>query len=335
MGITDFDFNIKEKDYIVDDFDSSCLTLDISGKNVNYAIINSLRKVCIDQIPIYALHRSKIKILRNSSVFDGTDMEVRLSQLPIKRVPHNVKLLPLKYYKNVNFIDPKTERHPNDNINIEYYLNIKNNGPEKILYVTTDDMRISINNDIIENKKIYKGIEPITLIQLCPGEEFECSMKGVLAVGELDGIFNASNTYYDEITENHYILNIESNGQFTEYELLERGIEIIIEKLKVIKENIIQEQYSMILTENNSVKIEIKNEDYTCGGPINYILQDMTEVICSGVSRPNNMEKNIALTFSVNKNYKSIDVLTDAIDKTIDLYDNIKEKVINLLKGKK
>lgn len=334
MGISDFDFNIKEKSYITDEFDSSCLTLEIFGKDVNYAIINSLRKVCIDQIPIYALHRSKIKILRNNSVFDGTDMEVRLSQLPIKRVTHNVNLLPLKYYKNVNFADSKLERHPDDTFNVEYYLNIKNSGPEKILYVTTDDLRISINNDIVESNKMYLGKEKITLIQLRPGEEFECSMKGVLAVGELDSIFNASNSYYDEITENKYIFNIESNGQFTEYQLLEKGIQIIIEKLKIIKENILQDQYSMILTENNSVRIEIKNEDYTCGGPINYILQNMKEVLFSGISRPNFLEKNIALTFSVNKNYKSIDVLGDAIDTTIKLYENINKKVINLSKGK-
>ena len=328
------DFNIKEKSYIIDDFDSSCLTLEISGKDVNYAIINSLRKVCIDQIPTYALHRSKIKIFRNSSVFDGTDIEVRLSQLPIKRINHNVKFMPLKYYKNVNFADSKLERHPDDTYNIEYYLNVKNNGPEKILYVTTDDLKISFNNDIVDNKKIYQGIEPITLIQLCPGEEFECSMKGILAVGELDGIFNASNSYFEEISENNYIFSIESTGQFTEYELLERGIEIIIEKLKIIKENISLEQYKMIMTDNNSVKIEIKNEDYTCGGPINYILQNMKEVIFAGVSRPIFMEKNIALTFSVNKNYKSIDILNNAIDKTIDLYELIKKKVINLSKKK-
>lgn len=334
MRFSDFDFNIKEQTYKTDEFDSSCLTLEIYGKDVNHAIINSLRKVCIDQIPIYALHRSKIKILRNSSVFDGTDMEVRLSQLPIKRVNHNVELLPLKYYKNVNFADSKLERHPDDTLNIEYFLNVKNNGPEKTLYVTTDDLRISINNEIVESNKIYQGKEKITLIQLCPGEEFECSMKGVLAVGELDSIFSASNSYYDEITENKYIFNIESNGQFTEYQLLEKGIQIIIEKLKIIKENILQDQYSIILTENNSVRIEIKNEDYTCGGPINYILQNMKEVTFSGISRPNFLEKNIALTFSVNKNYKSIDILGIAIDNTIELYENIKKKVINLSKGK-
>jgi DNA-directed RNA polymerase subunit L len=322
------DINIKEVKYETDDFDSSFLSLDISGKDAHHCIINSLRKVCIDQIPNYALDRGKIKILRNSSVYDNTEMEVRLSQLPLKRINTNVKFLPSKYYKNINFAEQKLERHPDDNINIELYLNSKNKGPDKIKYVSTDDLRISINNDIIVNKNMYKGKEPITLIELRIGEEFECSMKGVLAIGEVNSIFNSSNSYYKELKENeHYLFFIESNGQLDEYELLLRGIHIIIEKLKIIKENIINLQYDMIVTENNSIKLEIKNEDFTCGGPLNYILQGMKEVEFSGVYAPNQMEKNIAITCVIDKKYKIIEIFSQAIDKTIDIYNSIEKKV--------
>ena len=325
------EINIKEVKYETDEYDSSKLTLDISGKEVHYSIINSLRKVCMDQIPIYALERGKIKILRNNSVYDNTEMEVRLSQLPIKRIDNKVIYLPLKYYKNVNFSDLKLERHPDDNINIEFYLNAKNNGPEKIKYVSTDDLRISKNNEIINNNDMYKGKKPITLIELRVGEEFECSMKGVLAVGELDAIFNSSNSYYKELKKNeHYIFTIESNGQMNEYELLIKGINIIIEKLKIIKENIINLQYEMIETENNSIKLEITNEDNTCGGPLNYILQGMKEVIFSGVYSPNQLEKNIAITCVIDKKYKIIDVFSKAIDNTIEIYNNIEKKIKNI-----
>ena len=325
------EINIKEVKYETDEYDSSKLTLDISGKEVHYSIINSLRKVCMDQIPIYALERGKIKILRNNSVYDNTEMEVRLSQLPIKRIDNKVIYLPLKYYKNVNFSDLKLERHPDDNINIEFYLNAKNNGPEKIKYVSTDDLRISKNNEIINNNDMYKGKKPITLIELRVGEEFECSMKGVLAVGELDAIFNSSNSYYKELKKNeHYIFTIESNGQMNEYELLIKGINIIIEKLKIIKENIINLQYEMIETENNSIKLEITNEDNTCGGPLNYILQGMKEVIFSGVYSPNQLEKNIAITCVIDKKYKIIDVFSKAIDNTIEIYNNIEKKKKNI-----
>ena len=327
------DLDIKEIKYWTDNFDSSCLILDIFGKDAHNSIINSLRKVCLDQIPIYAFDRNKIKILRNNSVYDNTEMEGRLSQLPIKRVVNNVIHLPLKYYKNVNFADIKMEKHPDDNTNIEFYLNSKNIGPDKIQYVTTDDLRISINNEIVENKKMYGGKEPITLIELRVGEEFECSMKGVLAVGELNSIFNASNSYYEEIKVNeHYKFTIESNGQLDEYELLIRGIQIIIEKLKIVKENIENLQYDMIETENNSINLIIKNEDHTCGGPLNYILQSMDEVEFSGVYLPNLMEKNIAITCVVNKKYKMIETFCKAIDKTIELYNNIEKKVKKISK---
>ena len=326
------DFEVKEISHTVDNFDSTSLILDITGNDVNYTIVNSLRKVCMDQIPIYAMDRGKIKILRNSSVFDCTDMEVRLSQLPIKRIIPNVIYLPLKYYKNVNFADPKMEKHPDDTMNIEYYLNIKNNGPDKVLYVTTDNLRISIDNEIVENKYIYRGKEPITLIELRPGEEFECSMKAVLAVGEINAIFNASNSYFKEITPTHYNFTIESNGQLDEYELLLRGISIIIEKLQIIKENILQKQYDIVITENNSVQIEITNEDYTCGGSINWTLQNMKEVIFCGISKPNFMEKNIMLTCAIDKNHKPIETIEKAINNTIEQYKNIKKKFEKLSK---
>ncbi len=328
------DFNIKETKHEYDKFDSSTLILDISGEDVNHIIMNSLRKVCINQIPIYALDRGKIKILRNNSVYDCTEMEVRLSQLPIKRINPNVTYLPLKYYKNVNFADPKLERHPNDDYNIEFYLNIKNNGPEKVLYVTTDHLRISVNNEIIINKNMFKDVEPITLIQLRPGEEFECSMKSVLAVGELNAIFNASNTYYEELDPTHYIFTIESNGQMDEYEILLKGIDIIKEKMNIIKENIIQQQYGILQTENNSIQIEMTNEDHTCGGPINYFLQNMDEVLYSGISKPNFMEKKILLTFVIDnkKNIKPTDIISKAIDNGIELFENIKKKVKNIKK---
>ncbi len=325
--------DIKEIKHTTDNYDSTCLVLDISGKDAHHSIINSLRKVCIDQIPIYALDRGKIKILRNNSVYDNTEMEVRLSQLPIKRVPNNVVYLPLKYYKNVNFADLKLEKHPDDNTDIELYLNAKNVGPEKIKYVTTDDLRISLNNEIITNKTMYKGKEPITLIELRVGEEFECSMKGVLAVGELNSIFNSSNSYYKQLKENsHYVFTIESNGQMDEYELLLRGIKIIVEKLKIIKENIENLQYEMIISENNSINLIIKNEDHTCGGPLNYVLQSMSEVEFSGVYLPNLMEKNIAITCLIDKKYKITDIFSKAIDNTIKLYNSIEKKVIEISK---
>lgn len=327
--------NIREIENSIDDFESTILKLEISGKNISFPIINALRKVCINQIPIYAFHTDKINILRNNSVFDNTYMRERLSQLPITKLDEAkiMNFLPLKYYKDVNFNDKNFDRHPEDTLNIEYYIKAKNDGPDKILNVNTNDLQININNEKINNNNKYSEKNPILLIQLRIGEEFECSMKGVLAVGEYNSIFNASSCYYDEITEDKFIFNIESSGQITEYNILIKGCDILIEKLKIIKENINNQQYKNLIMENNSIILELINEDYTCGGPINYLLQNMKEVIYSGITKPNFMEKNLILKIKTEKSSEPFKVLNKAIDESIILFGDFKNKFIELYKG--
>jgi len=321
--------SIEEIDKNIDKFGSSSLKLNVHGDNVDYSILNSLRHVCINQIPIYAFHPSKINILKNTSVYDNSYMRVRLSQLPINNINHIVKFLSLKYYKDINFADANYTKHPDDTFDITYFIKMKNTGPEKKAYVSTNDIRITINNEIIDNKKIYSSEYPILLIDLRPDEEFECSMKAVLAVGELDSIFNASNTYYEEIAENKYHLTVKSFGQKSEYEILNLGCEIIIEKLKIIKENVNQNQYNLIVTENNSLILEMINEDYTCGGVINYFLQNFKEVIYSGVTKTDFLQKNILLKLKVEQTANILETLNKAIDNSIKLFENIKKKLKN------
>ncbi len=327
--------NVKEIEYTIDKYSTSLLKLELSGNNISYTIVNALRKVSMNQIPIYAFHPSKINITRNNSVFDNSYMRERLSQIPINKFNHKVKFLAQKYYKDINFADNKRNKHEDDDNEIEMFVKAKNVGPEKILNVSTNDIKITINNEIVPAEKMFSKEFPILLVQLRQDEEFECSMKGVLAVGELDSIFNASNTYYDEIDENKYYLTVESAGQFTEYEILIRGCEIILEKLEVIRENVIQNQYQIVITENNAMILEILNEDYTCGGPINYFLQNMEEVVFSGINNPDYMQKNIIIKFKVKDSSKPIDVFNKAVDETAKLFKKIKDRLVELDKGTK
>jgi DNA-directed RNA polymerase subunit L len=329
------DINVKEIEYSTDKYDTSFLKLELYGNNIFYPIVNALRKVCINQIPIYAFHPSKINITRNNSVFDNSYMRDRLSQIPINKFNHKIKFLALKYYKDVNFSDNKRIRHEDDDNEIEIFVKAKNVGPAKVLDISTNDIKLTINDEIIPTDRLYSKDYPILLIQLRQDEEFECSMKGVVAIGEYDAIFNASNTYYEEITENKYYLMVESFGQFSEYEILIRACDIILEKLDVIKENVVQNQYQIIITENNAMVLEILNEDYTCGGPINYFLQNMNEVIFSGINNPDYMQKNIVIKFKVNESNKPIDVFNKAVDESVKLFNKLKEKFTLLDKGTK
>jgi DNA-directed RNA polymerase subunit L len=333
------DIHIQQTEQEVNEFKSSKLRLLLHGKDISYPIVNSLRHVCINQIPIYAFHNDKINIFKNTSVYDNSYMKDRFNQIPINNINHDIKYLSSTYYKNVNFADPKIEKHEKDTYEIEYYIKAKNvgsnvKGPEKVLYVSTNDLRITINNEVIENSKIYSTEYPILLIKLRPGEEFECSMKAVLAIGELNGIFNAATVFYDEITDNKYDFTIKSHGQMSEYNLLILGCEIIIEKYNIIKENILSNEYKLIITEDNSLILEMLNEDYTCGGPLNYILQGFPDVIFSGITKPDFLQKCMLIKLKVNKKVKIIDLLFKAIDICIDHFNKIKNEIEYLQDGK-
>jgi DNA-directed RNA polymerase subunit L len=334
---------VKEISNTQDSYGATCLQLELSGKNVCYQTINAIRKASINQIPIYAFHPDKINITRNSSVFDNSELSCHLSQLPITKFNHNIKLLPLKYYKGVNFADSKFERFPDDIYQINYSVKTKNDKPNPLLDVTTNDLIISITSTSTEDDKLvsnepipvsekYSEKYPILLVQLRPGEEFECSMKAVLGIGELDGIFNASNTYYKEVSPDKFLLFVESNGQLPEYEILIRACEIIIEKLILIKENLNNEQYTMMQT-NNSLILEILNEDHTCGGPVNWILQNMKEVTFAGVNKPDFLQKIISIVVQCDDSVKPINLLTKAINQAIKIYEDFKLDFEEAYKG--
>lgn len=327
--MTDYKIKIKEIEYKTNKFGSSLLKLQIDFENINFTILNSLRKISINQIPVYAFHSDKINIFKNSSVYDNTYMKLRLSQLPIK-IDHDINFLALKYYQDVNFMDPKLERHTDDVNNIEFYFKIKNNGPESILDVTTNDVKIIINDEQVENKKLFSEEYPILLLKLRINEEIECSMKSILSIGEKSSIFNCANVYYEDITENRYYLMVESLGQFNEYVILIKACKILIEKYKIIKENIKNNDYQNIKTLSNMIMLEIDNEDYATFGPINYILQSMPNVIFSGITKPNFMQKSILLKLKVDDNQNPFNLIDLSINECIKIYENILELITKL-----
>jgi DNA-directed RNA polymerase subunit L len=59
----------------------------------------------------------------------------------------------------------------------------------------------------------------------------------------------------------------------------------------------------------------------------------MKEVIYSGITKPNFMEKNLLLKIKTEKSSNPFKVLNKAIDESIILYGEFKNKFIDLYKG--
>jgi DNA-directed RNA polymerase subunit L len=351
--MTTFDINVEKLEFTKNKFSETQLVLHVYGTDINNFVLNSLRKVCTDQVPVYAFGKNGIKILRDSSVFDRTELEMTLCTLPIFNIDYDIKFLPYKYYSNPDEYYLNTKK-------IEYYINVKNNEFETIRDVTTNDLSISIDDNHIENNTMYDQNCPISLFKLNYGQEVEMSMVAKLGVGEMNGIFNASHTWFYEIYKEyeedkndpelikyvkmiekdnkknknkneqvHYVLVIESSGQLNEFEIVKRGIENIIEKLNNIK-NDINTNHLINIGSNDNIILDFENEDFTCIGQLNYLLQNDKDIAKSGANKPNLLEKRINLCLLTNNNKNFLEILNRNIDKTIEYYKLLLEKVKNI-----
>ena len=145
--------NIKELEYSKDNYDKTILKLEISGDKMHYTVVNSLRQACIGYIPTYGFHPDKINIIKKNDdkkpIYDPTYMKCRLSQLPIRNIECNVQYLEQKYYKDIDFNN--YEKHPEDNVEIEYYINVKNDKNIQVLDVTSDNFLIKVNGNNVKS----------------------------------------------------------------------------------------------------------------------------------------------------------------------------------------
>ena len=66
---------------------NSRLELNVTGKNINYVVMSTLRRVVLTNIPIYAF--DKITINKNSSIFNNNYMKLRIENLPVIGIENN------------------------------------------------------------------------------------------------------------------------------------------------------------------------------------------------------------------------------------------------------
>ena len=57
--------------------------LELEGKDINFVTINTIRRVCYNNIPIYTFDPNLVKITNNTSVYNNDYMRLRISNLEI------------------------------------------------------------------------------------------------------------------------------------------------------------------------------------------------------------------------------------------------------------
>ncbi len=322
-----FDFSIKELEFIKrTDLHESLLKLEIHGDDVNHTIVNTIRRVCLDNVPTYAFDPELITIEQNTSITNNDQMRLRLSQIPIFNVDLDLEYIEDKYTsRTIKFNDKTRPKHPKEQ-NIEMYINITNTTNENV-NVTTNDVKYLEDGEIMDVK--YSKKYPILLIQLRPGETFKAHMKSGLATTDRDNIYSAcSNVYYEEITDNKYVMSLESQGQTSEYVILEKAIGYIFKKLSDFEEDLKKKQKSEEFNESHIV-LEYENEDHTFGELLNTFFQDHPKIANSGMSKPSALEKIIKIKIYAMKDddTRIIEYLIDSIQQIKNIFKHILNEI--------
>ena len=319
------DIKIKElKHQKRTDLHESFLELEFTGSDINNIFVNTMRRVSMDEIPIYAFPSELIKIEGNTSIFNNDYMKLRLSQIPIYDCDSGLEYLDNKYLNmGLNFDDTHFLKYEKEKV-IEMYINSYNNTPENI-NVTTNDVKYIEDGEPVEK---YSKKFPILITQLRPNETFKAHMKAALSTGIKSNIFSASsNTFYDN-EDDKITFRIESQGQIDEYLILEKSCNFILKKLNDFEKSFTQQlKENKKYEKNSTLLLEFENEDHTMGELLNTVFQDHDKIVFSGMSKPSPLERLIKIKIVSSDDHPMVYML-----EQIEYLKSVYETILNQLK---
>lgn len=322
---------------------NSRLEFKIQGKNLDYISMNTLRRIIMSDIPIYAYDIFKFE--NNTSVFNNNYIKLRLMNIPIWHIENNIiyyepnnedtkideeyeddhhdiaqedftSVTELSEVKEV-IKDTKVEQTINTK-QLTMYVNFKNKSQD-ILTVTTNDAKFYYNEKIINSP--YKT--PIPLVDLQPDQEIAFSAISKLGIEEKNAIYSAvSVCYYKQIKDNEFDFVIESRGQLNEERIIIVAIDNIIKKmdsfLNLLKSTKIDDKLEGI--------INVNNEGHTLGNIISRGLQQHNNISFAGYKLVHPLSKKLEIIYKLKKVGKIINIIEDVINYYSEIYKSIKKQ---------
>ncbi len=304
------------------------LELNVKGKDLNHVIMNTLRRTCMSDIPVYSF--DKVEFGKNSSIFNNDYMRHRIRSIPIRSIENDNVFFEEKELDEE--IDSDENDYTTENILLNENANIaigddniglrddietkvKNtynelnmhvsveNKKDEVRMVTTDDAQFYKDGNEIKN--IYKS--PILLCKLNKNQEINFTAIAKLGIERISALYSAITIFaYKQIKENEYQINIESRGQINEYRILYVSCMNILKHLEYFMELIPKDNKGL------SGQLDIKDMSHTMGNLIATGLLDHKDVEFAGYAKPHLLDEKIVINFTLKKsNIHS--VLTDVI----------------------
>uniref|UniRef100_A0A6C0LSV7 DNA-directed RNA polymerase RBP11-like dimerisation domain-containing protein n=1 Tax=viral metagenome TaxID=1070528 RepID=A0A6C0LSV7_9ZZZZ len=314
--------------------------IEISGKNIDYSIVNSIRQSIMKYVPIYGFHRSHVTIDSRTRVMYNYDMIYgQIEMLPIFDLDNNFdledpelflpdevmkhifgKFIPEKY-SNYQEDDKKVEPIPNKKLHkIEISVNYKNS-TDSHKYLSTHDLNLRINEKNLGN---YIKHTPINILVVKSGEEIAFKAEANLGIATISSIYEATtNAYHKEINSSKYELYYTTLGQLTNDVIFTKACTILIKKLEHLS-IFIEGKYKKEPS-TKTMEIELYGEDYTLGNLLATALQKCNFIKAAGCDMSHLFKENITIRYKLNSGTKigQIKLLLDIINYLINLLREI------------
>lgn len=357
----DININISKEIDEIDGYETSLCSLNISGKEINHVVINTLRRVILTLIPIYGFNPNDINISKNTSVFNNDYMRLRLSTFPVylskqlnkkyknfKKLSYDQIINPestlsdakeLEYKANLGSaeiditLDDENKKDITNNLTIT--INVKNPSENEIMNVMTNTPGVKFYLDKEQISHIYAN--PLLIVQLQPGQEIVCTMISSLNIGLYNAIFSpCTKCHFNKNNNNNYNFTVLSRRQISERDIIIRACKIIKEKIKTTKQVLIDniknnsinknDDEELISTENLSKSIiVIDGEQHTIGNLFSRFLQDHKSISYAGykIGHPNvnQVEFEYECTSSI------LTVFEDISKSMISVFNRIEKEV--------
>lgn len=311
-----------------DSFLNSRLELKISGNDIDHIITNTLRRICLTNIPIYIYN--KFDFVENTSIFNNNYIKLRFRNIPVLGIQSSSP-----FFENNIEVTENNDEESNimniDDISLETNYDVsssnlkqltlyldKENKTKNIITVGTDDCKFYYKEK--EIKSPYKINIP--LIKLQDGQSIKMTAISEIGIEKIDAMYSpASVLYFTKNNENDYNFIIESRGQLSEENIFKYGIENILKKLEELKTDI--NELENIKKQKGT--IEINNYDHTMGNLLSHGLRKHKDVKYAGYAMPHLLEDKINIKFEITKSdIKSI--IIEVIQYYIEIFTKLKEK---------
>lgn len=302
---------------------NSRLEFNVSGENINNVIVNTLRRVCLTNIPIYAF--TNINISYNTSVFNNNYLKLRLNNLPVLGLETTNHIYEKKKNKNVDEINnvnmDDITLNVNDDINVStlekltLFLDYENNTND-IVSVGTTQCKFYLKEKQIDSPYPIN----IILIKLQPKQKIKFSAITELGIEEKSSIFSPVSIFtFIENKDNDYNVILESKGQLNELKILDICNSNIQNILDDIDERIPDDKS----LEGNLI---LKSINHTIGNILVTGMSYHEDVIFAGYNMPHPLDNKIIIHFKLkNNNLKKI--ISDVIKHYKIIFNNLNKKI--------